>query len=612
MSLICFFNKNIGSTLQKVVSIVFLLMIFTVRLSAQNPFGEPPPSPDDTAKVQILNAKAGEFILYKNELVRKLKGDVKLKHKDAIMYCDSAILDNANNVIAKGKVIVNQADTVNIFADSLNYNALARNADLFGDVVLVNRDKKLFTNKLNYNLNTKVATYTTKSTMADSRTQLTSNRGQFFVQSNEVFLKGNVIVADKDFDLKTDTLKYNTKDNIATFLAPSLIYMKDTAQFYTEGGYYDMNKDLAHFHPTPQYKKKDQVATADTMDYDGKTKFVTLRGNAFTQDSVRSARANTILYNRETEDSELLGNAFFKDEKQEVKADTVKYKAKTKTYTTRGRSKIVNEAQILEADFVDFDSKDSLGIAKGNVFWQDTTQKTSLRCTEMAYNQRTEYIKASGNRPVLTTIIDNDTLWLRADTIITYKPDPKDSVRTMIAYYKVRMFKKNFQAVCDSMSYTQVDSMFRLFRDPIVWSDTSQLTGDTVRILLKNKKLERVFLRNNGFIVNSKDEIYFNQIKGRDITAFWEEDDIRRMLVEGNAESLYYALDDKNAYIGVNKMICSDMLVYFGDNKVDNIRFYSQPKATMYPMKQADHSGLQLKGYKWQKDKRPKDAKTLQ
>jgi lipopolysaccharide export system protein LptA len=347
------------------------------------------------------------------------------------------------------------------------------------------------------------------------------------------------------------------------------------------------------------------------MYYDGKTKWVTLRGNALTQDSARVARANTILYNRETEDSELQGNAFFKDEKQDIKTDTLRYQAKSKTYTTRGRSTIVNENQILIADYVDFDSKDSLGIAKGNVFWQDTAQKTSLRCLEMAYNQRTDYIKASGDRPILTTLIDNDTLWLRADTIITFKPNPEDSLRTMLAHYNVRMYKKNFQAVCDSLSYTQQDSMFRLFREPIVWSDTSQLTGDTIRILLKEKKLDRVFLRNNGFIVNSKDEIYFNQIKGRDITAFWEGDDIRRMRVEGNAESLYYALDEANAYIGVNKMICSDMLVYFGDNKVDNIRFYSQPKATMHPMKQANHEELKLKGYRWEVKRRPKDLQSL-
>ncbi len=593
----------------------FVLLILSFLLCQQHIFAQIAPSQTsqtgDTSRVQILNAATGEIIVFKNESAKKFKGKVVLRQKDATLYCDSAILDNADNIYARGHVVIKQTDTVSIFADSVIFHGSSRTADLFGDVVLVNNDKKLFTNKMNYNLNTKIATYNTKGTLDNGKSQLTSKRGQYNVSTSEAFFKEQVLVVDKDFDMKTDTLNFDAKKNIATFLAPTLIYLRDTAQFYTEKGFYDMQNNNAAFTQTPQYQKKNQIATADTMLYDGKTAIITLKGNAFTKDSARQATANTIRYNRRTEESQLEGKARYIDEKQNIVSDTIIYKPKTKTYITRGRSKIVNEAQILEADLVDFDSKDSIGIAVGNVFWQDTASKTTLRCERMQYDQRKDFIKAGGGRPLMSSLVENDTLWLRADTIITFKQKQTDTARSLIAYYKVRMYKKNFQSVCDSLFYSERDSIFRLFKDPIVWSDTSQLTGDTMRILMKNKKIDRVFLKNNAFILNSTDENFYNQIKGREITAEFDGDDLRRMFVEGNAESVYYVLDDAGAYSSVNKMICSRMLVMFGDNKVDGIKFYTKPTATMFPMKQVDHDGLKMKGFRWEKKRRPKNQSDL-
>jgi hypothetical protein len=254
---------------------------------------------------------------------------------------------------------------------------------------------------------------------------------------------------------------------------------------------------------------------------------------------------------------------------------------------------------------------DSIGIAKGNVVWRDTSAKTTINCENMAYDQRTDYIKATGKRPVLTSLIDNDTLWLRADTIISYKANPKDSARTLLAYFKVRIYKSNFQSLCDSLSFSESDSTFKLFKNPIVWQDTSQMTADTMRIILKDKKIERVFMKQNALIINSRDEAYYNQIKGRQITAFFEGDDIRRMFTEGNAESIYYALDDANAYINANKVDCSEMMIYFGNNKVDKIKFFTQPQAKALPMKTTNHDEIKLKGFRWDIKLRPKSLKDL-
>jgi lipopolysaccharide export system protein LptA len=643
----------------------FLVLLFSCISCIGFTQNTTPEAKKDTSSVEILNANLGEFILYKNEMVRKIKGNVKLKHNGAIMYCDSAILDNFNNVFAKGKVIIVQGDSVKIFADSVVYQGLIRMADLYGNVVLENGDKKLFTDKLNYNLATKVATYDTKSTLVSKDHQMTSRRGIYDVTNATAYFYDKVSIIGPQLKMKTDSLKFNTNSNTAFFLAPTRIE-QDSSKIYCEGGYYDLENESAQFLNSPQFLKGDQLALADSMLYDGKLKLLTLKGAAHYKDKDKEADANLITYDRVNEITILEGNAKYKDGKQEIVSEKIKYDAKTKTYATNGRSKVSDPPQILEADQIDYENTGG-GIAKGNVYWQDTATKVTITCKEAFYNKDKDYFKAYGGRPLMTTIVEDDTLFTRADTILSSKQIMRDTiyiksedtlkstikdtfsnqntdslpikskekklsnkvdttlkatslaidtiridtVRMLNAYHKVRMYKKNFQTVCDSLTYSEADSTFVLFKNPVVWSDTSQFTADTTFIKLKDKKIDKVLLKSNAFIINSKDFIYFNQIKGRQCTASFDSAQIKQVLVEGNAESVYYTLDEANAYIGVNKSLCSEMLIFFLNKKISNIKFFQKPVAKMTPMKQAKHAEMKLKGFIWNSKIRPKDRYDL-
>jgi hypothetical protein len=189
---------------------------------------------------------------------------------------------------------------------------------------------------------------------------------------------------------------------------------------------------------------------------------------------------------------------------------------------------------------------------------------------------------------------------LATDSIRTPEPE-----RLILAYHDVRIFKSDLQAVCDSLSYSTADSLFRLYVAPVIWSDTSQFTADTTMIQLANDKIDRIFLRQNAFIVNSPDLLFFNQIKGRNSTAYFLEGDVHRVRVRGNAAATYYARDDADAYIGVIQSVCSDMVMEFQEGSMQGIRFYAQPTMHMLPMKEADHDALRLEGFSWQDERRP-------
>ncbi len=602
--------------------VLLLALAAAGSVSAQQQRGRQAPAAkapaQDTAKqeeVQVDHADVFEYIQRRDSVIQKLNGHVELRQDSVFMYCDTALIINNTYVVAEGQVIIQQGDSLSVFSDTATYDGVARLAELYGGVVLVNGKQRLFTDRLTYNLETKVATYDNGATLTLEETQLTSRRGYYYVDERQVYFRDSVTVVDPQFSLRSDTLGFNTETRVVTFLGPTLI-SADSARIYTESGFYDTEQNQAAFTQSAQYEKGAQRATADTIRYDGKRKVYSLEGNARFEEGKRLATADRIIYDEANDKSFLLGNARYQDEKQHIVATEITYDARNEVYSTRGRSVISDPPQILEADQVDYSEEKGLGIAIGNVTWRDTSADLTIMCGQADYDRKSDYLKASGGRggrPLLITLIEDDSLFMAADTLYAVREDTmaSDSARLLRAFHDVRIYKSNLQAICDSLAYSTTDSIFRLFQNPIVWSDTSQFFADTVNILLANKKIDRIFLRDNSFIINSPDELFFNQVKGKHITAFFEESELRRMEVAGNAESVYYARDDQGGYVGVNKTVCSEMMLYFGNNQVERIKFYTDPKAEMQPMRQANHKALQMEGFFWDKTRRPVGVESL-
>ena len=573
----------------------------------------PPALPADTTdRVQVDYADVLEYRQQNGRTVQKLIGKVELRQDSIFMYCDSATIVNSNQVIAQGNVIIQQGDSLSIFSDSLYYDGEARKAQLFEEVVLVNDRQRLFTDRLDYDLNTRVARYVTGATLTNDTTQLTSKRGTFYTAQRQIYFADSVLVVNRDFTFRSDTLAYNTERKVADFLAPTLITLGES-RIYCEAGFYDVGQALAVFRQNAQFRKREQTAVADEIRYDGAAELVTLVGEATFDEADRSAAADTIRYSEPTGDIVLVGNARYRDATRNISSDRIEYNEADARYATRGRSFVSDPPQLIEADRIDY--ADAGGIATGNVVWRDTSSELTVVCERAVYDERTDYLKASGgraDRALLITAIDGDSLWLTADTLVAQTDTlSADSSRLLNAYFDVRLFKSDLQVLCDSMRYSDADSLFRFYQDPVVWSDTSQFMADTISIQLVDDAVDHILLRRNAFILNSPDQQFFNQIKGKDITARFAAGELYRMDVNGNAQAVYYALDDAEAYIAAQRAECSRMQIDFGTNNVDAIRFYRQPKGALHPMRGTDHAALRLEGFDWRWSQRPASPKAL-
>jgi len=575
---------------------------------------------DTTQKLKIETAQQVEGFSKNGHESRKLSGNVRLRQENTLVYCDTAIIDDyTNNAVLRGNVVLEQSDSVKVFADSAVYIASIKTSDLFGNVVLVNGTQELFTEKMRYDMANKIATYHQGATMTNGKSQLVSRHGYYHVKEKEIYFKGNVLVTDPEFTIRTDTMKFNTETQTVGFLAPTLISQRKS-KIYTEGGFYDIENQFAEFDKNPQYEKEGQKGKAQTMRYSGTTKEYTLEGDAFIDDAAKGQKVNAdvVRFNSETDATVLKGNAHFQDSTRDITGAEIRYQGKVKNFQMLGRGRVVDPPNIIEADSLNFNDDLGNGLALGNVIFQDTANDYTILSYRMDYNKKSEYVNAFGafgldgvgGRPLMKSVVDGDTLFMSADTLVSFKPDSASTHRLLLAHHDVRIFKSDLQAVCDSLSFSSADSIFWFFKldsiqQPLLWSDTSQFSGDTIRLLMKNNKPDRMYLKKNAFVINSEDGILFNQIKGRNITATFRDSEAKEMFVEGNAEAVYYAIDEKGAYVGMNQTACSEMRMYFNKKKVELIKFYTEPSGKFTPMSKAGKENNALQGFFWEEKRRP-------
>ncbi|MBG9374742.1 OstA family protein [Panacibacter sp. DH6] len=196
-----------------------------------------------------------------------------------------------------------------------------------------------------------------------------------------------------------------------------------------------------------------------------------------------------------------------------------------------------------------------------------------------------------------------------ADTSTFAGNDSTD--RFFEAYYHVRIFSDSLQAVGDSLFYSGEDSAFRLFKQPVVWARESQVTGDTMYLYTQNKKPSRLYVFENALTVNKVGSNYYNQVKGRTINGYFKNGNMDFLRAKSNAESIYYAQDESNKFIGVNQATADIIDMYFQEKKPQKVVFRNNLVGTTYPMRQVNHEELKLRGFKWLEDQRPKSKYEL-
>ena len=191
---------------------------------------------------------------------------------------------------------------------------------------------------------------------------------------------------------------------------------------------------------------------------------------------------------------------------------------------------------------------------------------------------------------------------------------PKDSTRIgfLEAIGKVKIYKKDMQVACDSLLYSDLDSLGRLFKEPLVWQEvTRQYSADSISLVIRNNSMEKASLMSNAFIVIEEDSTHFDQIKGAEMLAFFnDKGTLTRFDVLGGASALFF-LEENGSLATVNKTDSKMLSAIFKDGEIQRVYYFEQAKNDGYPVVQLSKEEAQLKGFNWQPEKRPADRNAV-
>ena len=568
-----------------VAFVLLVLLLVSVDALAQigPPSGRPPMPGGAGDKVELLHADSLVGVTIPGQVVRKIYNNVRFRQKGVLMYCDLAIQNATTNIIeAYGNVQIVQGDTITVRGDTMFYYGNTRQANMRGHVTMRDRKMTLTTAQLDYDMLSGIAHYPTPGRIVDKENVLTSREGYYDTRSKLFTFRQNVRLVNTKGTLTADSLLYNSLTRIATFQGPTRITNKDGV-LTAIAGQYNTTSGISNFQ---------RRATVETPKY------------------------------------RLTGDSLY------------------------------------------YDNISELGIAKGNVIMVAKDRQAVITGDHVRYNGQAGISRVTGHAVAksLANEAAKDTLYLRADTLFSFD-NKRTNTRRLLGQKNVFLYKSDLQSKCDSLIYDTADSTIYFFKKPIVWSQNKyQMEADSMRAVMKNNKIHTLFLKTKSFVISLDTLRNFNQVKGRTVTAYFatkivsttasaadlphaqctvaskasgsvstvatntrpqrvltqksgspvsttvlnqEQTVLDRVLVEGNGQSIYYAVDEKNKLIGLNHVESSKMNIEFSDNKVGRIRFYGHPDSKLVPPKELTPDVQQLDGFRWRESEKPTKGQVL-
>jgi lipopolysaccharide export system protein LptA len=394
--------------------------------------------------------------------------------------------------------------------------------------------------------------------------------------TEKALLTGNVELVDKETHLFTNSVTYDVKNRIAQYTDSGRIINRDNTLTSKIGRYYASRK-LFYFKDDVKIVNPDYVMTADTMDYNTVTETAFFTGP-----------------------SEMRGDSIY------LYCEKGWYDTKNKISSMWKNALIDNKKQIINGDSLYYDENKGYGKSYGNVSIADTNNHIIVKGDYAWYYKEPERFMVTDSA-MFIQINRKDSLFMHADTIsvITMADTSANGYRLMRAYYGCRVFSKDLQGKCDSLSYSFQDSVIRLYKYPVLWSEENQLTSDSMAIFTRNRQADRMELYNSAFITSQVDTLRFNQIKGRNLTGYFKDNELYRININGNGESIYYLLDGE-AIAGVNKATCASIEILVENGKITDIFQYQSPEGVIDPPSVANDKTLRLAGFDWLDMIRPK------
>ena len=452
-----------------------------------------------------------------------LKDDPK-KMKVTVVNTDSLEMQTNNSLdILRGNVVL-LFDSVLLYCDSAYYYSGSNSLEAYDNVRIIQGDSIFITGDyLNYNGDAQLAK-----------------------------IRKNVKMENNEGTLFTDSFDYDRKNNIAYYFDGGVL-VDSVNELTSVYGQYSPDTKTALFKNQVRLVNPKYILTSDSLTYFTETNIASFTSSTVIESDSGFIYTDTGWFNTATGESMLYNRSLVvsRDETKTITADTISY------FTDEG---------YLEAF--------------GNFIMNDTIQKVIILGNYGFYDENKEFAFAT-DLAQLIEYSQQDSSFIHADTLLMVTVD---SVKEIRAYHGVRFYRVDLQGVCDSLQYNTADSIMRLYKNPIIWNDAYQITGDTINILFNDSTIEKMNVLNYAFAIQKIDSTYYNQLKGRNLTAYFDAGDIHCIEVEGNGQTVYYNLGGNASPLELSKAEAPFITFWVKQRAITQIKFFPMPKQVVFPI----------------------------
>ena len=412
---------------------------------------------------------------------------------------------------------------------------------------------------------------------------------------------GEVFLERPDMNLKTDTL-YLDRLNSKAYYNTLGVILDEKSKLTSNRGIYFMDQKKYRFISNVKIENPEYDLKSQQLDY-----FTELNKAYF------------------------YGPTTIIGEDYDIYCEKGAYETKIQKGNFQKNAIILYNNKEIRGDSLYFENERNYAAGTNNVSIIDTLNKSVIN------GHYGEIFKAKDSaiitrRAIARNIIDNDSLFIHADTLIATGPDEE---RILRAYYGVKIFKSDLRGKSDSLHLNQKTGLIKLLklplskiekrtfnisqkngRNPVLWFGRSQMSGDEIFLTsnIKTKKLDSLKIIGNSWIIE-KDSINdegFNQIKGGILNGSFTDGKLKDIEIIKNTEVIYYMYsDDKSELIGINQTTCSRLTMVTANNQIVDITFYVSPDGDLFPEKDLPQNERILEGFIWREDERPNEIDDL-
>mgnify|MGYP003460821726 FL=1 len=615
--------------------------------------------------VVLISSKSAQMVDVEGASYRKVVGPARFLHNNTYLLCDTALWNVETRIIeAWGNVSILQEETV-LTSEKLTYVIDDDLAQFRGTLVqLEDKDHNtLRTRYLDYNTKDSLAIFQHGGAMRDKDGQIIeSQTGTYDSKVKRFTFKDKVNMFTDSVFVKTNTLDYESDKNLATFGYGTNAWQKDN-MLSSDSGWYNREKEVFFFTNNVHVMTDSQEGWCDSLYFYRNSSDVEMLGNAQVTDTTRNvfALAGRIQYADTLSKVTLTREPAVITETTDQAGvkDTVYLGADKLVYYTMQMWQIAESAvqnaqkrlEVLEQDPVtafrrkaaEEAAKAAAEAAKNDPNYRPPqkstppTPKNPPAPQTPSTQEQTPDPEAQAPvvQPQADSLAVSDTLALAdrialtdslavadslavtdslavADTVAVEPPKDSTRIGFLEALRNVRIYRKDMQVACDSLVYADLDSLARMYINPVIWQEkVRQYSADSLFVAVTQGGLEKASLMGNAFIAIQEDTVHYDQIKSTEMMAYFDDKGgLRRFDALGGASALFY-IEENDALATVNKAESKMLSATFKDGELQRVYYFEDAKNDGYPVVQLAPEEMYFKGFEWQEERRPADRNAV-